>query len=185
MKNNKKLVVSVAIALIGLALLIFLDQWTKQWAVQTLMDQPDIILIKDVLVLQYLENTGAAFGLLKNQGWLFIVFTLMFLLFGGYLFKKMPKTKRFIPLHLIVVFLLAGAIGNLIDRVMHQYVIDFIYFVLINFPVFNVADMYVTISAGILILLIIFFYKDDDFDFLNVKKDDEIAEDDNDTEEAI
>jgi len=176
MKSTKKLIVSGSIALISLALLVALDQWTKLWAVQNLMGQPDIVLIKDVLVFQYLENTGAAFGLLKNQAWLFIFFTIVFLAFAIYLFKKMPKTKRFLPLHIIIVVLLAGAIGNLIDRVSYAYVIDFIYFVPINFPIFNIADMYVTISAAILILLIIFVYNDDDFVFLNAKRDSE-AED--------
>ena len=186
MKSNKKLVISGLVALIALALLVFVDQWTKQWAVQNLMGKEDIVLIKDVLVLQYLENTGAAFGLLKNKGWLFIVFTIVFMLFGGYLFKKMPKTKRMLPLHIIVVFLLAGAIGNLIDRVLYEYVIDFIYFVPINFPIFNVADMYVTTSAFVLILLIAFFYKDEDLAFMNKKTDEQITEDDNgDTEEVI
>ena len=166
--NKKKTIITVGvISIIGLALLVGLDQWTKQLAVQHLAGQPDIILIKDILVLQYLENTGAAFGLLKNKGWIFIVFTVIFLLFGGYLFVKTPKAKRYAPLHIIVVFLLAGAIGNLIDRVLHAYVIDFIYFVPINFPIFNVADMYVTVSAVILMLLIGFYYKDEDFTFLN------------------
>ena len=188
MKNSKKIIINGIVSLIGVALLVALDQWTKQWAVQNLMGKPDIVLIKDVLVLQYLENTGAAFGLLKNQGWLFIVFTLMFLGFGAYLFKIMPKTKHYAPLHVIIVVLLAGAIGNLIDRVMYSYVIDFIYFVPINFPIFNVADMYVTISAAILILLIIFFYKDEDFAFMDKKSDKEVVNDeatDGDDEEII
>ena len=177
MKSGKKVIASGGIALIAVALLVLLDQLTKQWAVQNLMGKPDIILIKDVLVFQYLENTGAAFGLFKNQGWLFIVFSLMFLLFGAYLFKIMPKTKRYLPLHIIIVVLLAGAIGNLIDRVMYAYVIDFIYFVPIDFPVFNVADMYVTISTGFLILLIILFYKDEDFAFMDKKNVEQIETD--------
>ena len=195
MKNTKKITISGIIAVIVLALLVALDQWTKQLAVQHLAGQPDIPLIKDILVLHYLENTGAAFGLLQNKGWIFIVFTLMFLLFGGYLFAKMPKTKRYIPLYIIIVFLLAGAIGNLIDRMLHAYVIDFIYFVPINFPVFNIADMYVSVSAAILILLIIFFYKDEDFAFMNQKSDEQlesdesesatVSDDDSDVEETI
>ena len=173
MKSTKKNVIIFAVAIIAVALLVALDQWTKMWAVQNLKGQADIPLIKDVLVLQYLENVGAAFGLLKNKGWLFIVVGVIFLFFGGYLFVKTPKTKRFMPLFVIIVFLLAGAIGNLIDRVLYAYVIDFIYFVPINFPIFNVADMYVTISAIILMLLIAFFYKDEDFAFLNSKKESE------------
>ena len=175
-KNKNKIIIVGLISLIGLVLLVGLDQWAKQLAVQHLAGQPDIILIKDILVLQYLENTGAAFGLLKNKGWIFIIFTIVFLLFGGYLFKKMPKTKRYLPLHIIIVFLLAGAIGNLIDRVLYAYVIDFIYFVPINFPIFNIADMYVTVSAVILMLLIGFYYKDEDFAFLNKQNEESDSE---------
>ena len=57
----------------------------------------------------------------------------------------------------------AGAIGNLIDRMIHHYVIDFFYFSLINFPIFNVADIYVTLSAIALILVIFFYYKEEDY----------------------
>jgi len=170
MNNNKKGIVWGIIAIISVVILIGLDQWTKQLAVEHLAGQPDIPLIKDVLVFHYLENFGAAFGLFKNKGWLFIVITIMFLLFATYLFVKMPKSKRYLPLHIIMIFLLAGAIGNLIDRVSHSYVIDFIYFVPINFPVFNIADIYVTVSMAILILLIIFYYKDEDFAFLNKER---------------
>jgi len=169
--SKKRGIVSGVLSVVGLALLIGLDQWTKYLAVQHLVGQPDIPLIENILVLHYLENVGAAFGLLKNQGWLFIVITMMFLAFSSYLFVKMPKTKRYVPLHVVLVFLLAGAIGNLIDRVMNAYVVDFIYFVPINFPVFNIADIYVTVSAIILILLIAFHYKDADFAFLNANKE--------------
>lgn len=67
----------------------------------------------------------------------------------------------------------AGAIGNFIDRIFRHYVVDFIYFELIDFPIFNVADMYVVIAAFLLIFVSIFIYKEDrDFDFINPKKGD-------------
>jgi lipoprotein signal peptidase len=169
MNKSRKSITWGIIAIICLAILIVLDQWTKQLAVQHLAGQADIPLIKDVLVLHYLENVGAAFGLFKNQGWLFIIVTMIFLVCAIYLFVKMPKSKRYLPLHSLIIFLLAGAIGNLIDRITNNYVIDFIYFVPINFPVFNIADIYVTVSALILMLLIAFYYKDADFTFLNTK----------------
>ena len=78
----------------------------------------------------------------------------------------MPKSKKFLPLNYIIVFLIAGAVGNYIDRIINHYVVDFIYFSLINFPVFNVADCYVTVSVIILFILILFFYKDEDLDYL-------------------
>ena len=65
-------------------------------------------------------------------------------------------------MHLILIFLIAGAIGNFIDRILYHYVIDFIYFSLINFPVFNVADIYVTCSVFVLFILILFVYSEDE-----------------------
>ena len=64
----------------------------------------------------------------------------------------------------IIIFLSAGAIGNYIDRVSNNYVVDFIYFSLIDFPVFNVADIYVTVAIFFLLILILFYYKDEDLD---------------------
>ena len=65
----------------------------------------------------------------------------------------------------------AGGIGNLIDRVRLNYVVDFIYFSLIDFPVFNVADIYVTVSMFLLLILVLFYYKDEDFQFLKWKRE--------------
>lgn len=66
----------------------------------------------------------------------------------------------------IIVLLVSGAIGNFIDRCLNNYVIDFFYFKLIDFPVFNVADIYVTVAAILLILLFCFYYKEEDIDML-------------------
>lgn len=68
------------------------------------------------------------------------------------------------PLHILLTLIGAGAAGNLLDRLIFSYVRDFIYFSLINFPVFNVADMYVTVSTILLAILIIFVYRDEDFE---------------------
>ena len=74
----------------------------------------------------------------------------------------------------IICFVIsAGAIGNFLDRVRLNYVVDFIYFSPINFPVFNVADIYVTVSFAVLILLIFFKYKEEDFDFLSFRRREE------------
>ena len=78
----------------------------------------------------------------------------------------MPVSRRMLPLRLITVALAAGAIGNMIDRIVHHYVVDFIYFCLIDFPIFNVADIYVTCSCVLALILIFFYYEDEEFDFL-------------------
>ena len=83
---------------------------------------------------------------------------------------RFPAEKKYDPLLLVASFIAAGAIGNLIDRVMRKSVVDFIYFVPIDFPVFNVADIFVSCATAALMLLILFYYKDDDLDFLKNKR---------------
>ena len=151
--------------LIGLAmagLLIALDQWTKALAVKYLMNQQPFVIWDGVFELHYLENRGAAFGIMQGQHVFFLVIALVVLLAVVYLFCKMSKDAKFVPLRLIAIAVLAGAWGNMIDRVRLGYVVDFFYFKLINFPIFNVADIYVSVGMVILALLIFFYYKDED-----------------------
>ena len=151
--------------LIGLAtavLLIALDQWTKALAVKHLMNQQPFVIWDGVFELHYLENRGAAFGIMQGQQVFFLVIALVVLLAVVYLFCKMSKDAKFVPLRLIAIAVLAGAWGNMIDRVRLGYVVDFFYFKLINFPIFNVADIYVSVGMVILALLIFFYYKDED-----------------------
>lgn len=85
-------------------------------------------------------------------------------------FRKIPEEKHFVPLKACLYFVGAGAVGNMIDRVFRKYVVDFIYFSLINFPVFNVADIYVTVAAFMLVVLILFFYQEEDLNRVFSKK---------------
>ena len=155
---------------IAVVLLVLLDQWTKVLAIQHLMNSDGITIIPKVFRLYYLENRGSAFGLMQNQKVFFVVFTIIVLAVLTLLYRKIPDTKRMLPLKIAGVLIYAGAIGNFIDRVRQSYVVDFFYFELIDFPVFNVADIYVTTAAIALIILVIFFYKDEDFQFLSVRK---------------
>ncbi len=72
-------------------------------------------------------------------------------------------------LHITLVFIASGAIGNLIDRIRNDYVVDFLYFSLIDFPIFNVADIYVTLSSVFLVILLLFVYKETDLEFLSFR----------------
>lgn len=90
----------------------------------------------------------------KND--LFAVLTIVVLVLLAIVYQRIPLNRRFLPLNIIAVGIFAGAAGNLIDRVIHHYVIDFFYFSLINFPIFNVADIYVTLSAVALIIAVLF-----------------------------
>lgn len=184
-KKDKKTIIFSGLFLL---LLIAIDQFTKHLAVLFLKEKTAIPIIKDVFELRYLENTSAAFGidpisLLQNifhfevfeqnpdlylqfrMGFFYILTITMIALFI-YGFLKIPKVKRLVFLDLIVIFLTAGAIGNLIDRITQQYVVDFLYFKLIDFPIFNVADIYVTCSAITLLVLGIFYYKDEDIELI-------------------
>ena len=96
----------------------------------------------------------------------FYVLTLCVTVFLIFVFTKIPNVKRYKYIDIVLTFFIAGAIGNLIDRVCHKYVIDFLYFKLINFPIFNVADIYVTCAAIAMIALGMFYYTDDDIDVI-------------------
>lgn len=158
-------------ALFAFILLILLDQWTKSLAVKYLMNQEPFVIISKVFQLRYLENRGAAFGMLQGQKTFFMISAAIAILFICYAYFKLPWNKRFHPLRVIGLLIGAGAVGNLIDRVCLGYVVDFFYFELIDFPIFNVADIYVTVATFVLAALIIFFYKEDELDCLFPKKE--------------
>lgn len=162
----KKESLKMALSFLAVTLLVIADQVTKKLAVMYLKGTNGIDLIKGILKLQYLENFGAAFGILQNATWLFLIMTLILLGMFIWLMYKIPFTKHFLPMHVLLVFFMAGAIGNFIDRFLHAYVIDFIYVSLIDFPIFNVADIYVTCSCIAFAIYIIFFYKEEEFSFL-------------------
>lgn len=164
MKNKIIMYMTAAVVLV-LAAVLF-DQWTKVLAVTNLRLQEDIPLIPGVFVLHYLENTGAAFGVLKDRQLFFIFFTVFVLAFLVYLlFRSLiqgirTQKKCFYSLFWSLCFLCAGAIGNLIDRINTGYVVDFLYIKLIDFPIFNVADCYVTMSIAVIFVTILFFFDD-------------------------
>lgn len=145
------------LALIFTALLV-LDQFTKYLAVTHLKNKPSITLIENWLNLTYVENSGAAFGMFQNATIFFAVITIL-VVFGilYYLLREVNNNDIFLNLTLVII--MAGAIGNLIDRLRLGFVIDFIHSPLggiYNFPVFNFADMYITISAILIIIYTLF-----------------------------
>jgi len=157
--------------LIGAVLLIILDQWTKYMVLLHIKPVDSIPLIQGVLSFTYHENRGAVWGIMQGQIPILIVSTVIILAVVLWIYSRIPDTKKYLWLRIIAVMVTAGAIGNFIDRLFRHYVVDFIYFELIDFPIFNVADMYVVIAAFLLIFVSIFVYKEDsDFDFINPKK---------------
>lgn len=153
-----------------LMVLVAVDQITKNYAVLYLRNQPAYSVIDGVLEFNYLENRGMAFGLLQDQTILFLFFGVIFLLVITYVLFKSPVGKKYTIMHFLLTVITAGAIGNMIDRLHYGFVVDYIYVVLINFPIFNIADIYVTVGTFVLILLFLFYYKEDDLSFLNFKQ---------------
>ena len=103
----------------GLVALVFgivLDQWTKFLATTYLKEKEDIVLIKNVFCLHYLENRGAAFGIFQGQKTFFIITTLLLLSAALYFYIRLPYTKRFAAFRICTVLVAAGGIGNMIDR---------------------------------------------------------------------
>lgn len=154
---------------IAVTLLTGIDQLTKFLAVENLKNKADIPLIPNVLYLQYLENRGAAFGIFQDKKIFLVLLTSLILIGVCYVLWKIPADKKYIYLKLLCFLITAGGIGNLIDRIRLDYVIDFIYFSPIDFPVFNVADIYVSVGMVLLFIVVLFYYKDEDFEFLKWK----------------
>lgn len=138
-------------------LMVLLDQLTKLWASITLMKVDTIPIIPTIFHLTYVENRGAAFSILQNKRGFFLIITIVVLIaIYGALQKRVVTTK----IGRISLYLIAGgAIGNLIDRIFRGYVIDLFDFRIIHFPVFNVADIFVTIG-GILLMYFLLFQSD-------------------------
>lgn len=152
--------------ILGVILLVFLDQYTKFLAKAHLERHTDLVLWKNVFVLRYIENRGAAFGMMQGGFLFFYLLTTVVLIGILLILRRTPATRRYLPLRFGLFLLFCGALGNLIDRVFRGYVVDFFYFQLIDFPVFNVADCYVTVSAVLLVLLAFFYYDESEYDYI-------------------
>lgn len=165
MNKLKKYIMDIILLIV----LVIIDQYTKYLAVVNLKSQAAYNIINGVLELNYLENRGAAFGMLQNQKIFFIFVAVIFLAVIIFVLIKAPNDSKYNRLHILLVTISAGAVGNMIDRLRNNYVVDFIYFSIINFPIFNFADICVTIGTAILVIDILFVYKDHDFYFLSFK----------------
>lgn len=168
-KKSKKWVMFFIDFLIAGALLSF-DQYTKYLAISYLKNSPAHVLIDGVLELQYLENRGSAFGMLQNQKFFLLFVGGIFLLVILFLLFKLPEGKKFKIVHILFSVIIAGGLGNMIDRLRFDYVVDFISFVLINYPIFNVADIYIVLATIGLFFLFLFVFKEKDLEFLNFKQ---------------
>jgi len=167
--NKKKTLMIFLDILLGI-FLVWFDQFTKGLAVSRLKGQPAYSLIDGVLELQYLENYGMAFGMLQNQKILILLMDIIFMLVLLFFLLKMPVTPKFRMIHVLLVFIVSGGVGNMLDRLRLDYVVDFVSFVLINYPIFNVADIYVVCATIGLFIMFLFVLKEKDLEFLNFKQ---------------
>jgi signal peptidase II len=135
------------IYIIGILLLIGLDQLVKHWVVSTLALGQSSSVVPGVLSITRINNTGAAWSILSGHQLVFVLIAIVAaILIGYFLVRYWPNLWYRFGLSL----LLAGTIGNVIDRIVNNHVVDMFQLDFINFPIFNCADMYLTV--GILII---------------------------------
>ena len=132
---------------------IIIDQLTKWLSATYLSKIITLPIIKDVIHLTYVENRGAAFGMFANNRWVFMTTsTVMIIGLLLYLYLGLAENRLY---EISIAMIISGGIGNMIDRIALGYVVDFIDFRLINFAVFNGADSFVCVGAGLLILAMV------------------------------
>ncbi|MBQ3115370.1 MAG: signal peptidase II [Clostridia bacterium] len=139
-----------------IALSLMADLVTKRLATLYLQNT-SFPVIKNVLHLTYVENTGAAFGMYKGGRWFFIITTVLILCGIVFMLIKYKPQQKLVKVSSALV--MAGAVGNLIDRIYNGFVVDFIDFRVINYPVFNIADCCVVVGAVLFAVWVIFFEK--------------------------
>lgn len=149
--------------------LVALDQVTKYVAVRNLKEQAPFIIWDGVFELHYLENRGAAFGMLQNGKVFFVFAAILMMTVIVFVLVKTPLSPKYRAWHILLVPIAAGGIGNMIDRLRLDYVIDFFYIKLIDFPIFNVADIYVTVGVALLIIFMLFVWKEEDLKFISLQ----------------
>jgi signal peptidase II len=179
----------VLVPLLFLAGMVGLDQWTKYLTIQHLSDGHEVKFIGDAVVFSYMQNRGMAWGFFQNAQFVLCLLTVLAIAVIIFLYVRTPFEKEYRPIRIAEVMLVGGALGNLIDRIFrfdpaeggtyfHGYVVDMIYVKAINFPVFNVADIFVSLAFLSFLFLLVFVYNEDEFNkcFGNFKKKEAVKE---------
>ncbi|BBE40440.1 signal peptidase II [Streptococcus dysgalactiae] len=138
--------------------LIGLDQFSKYWIVSHIELGQIKPFIPGIVSLTYLQNNGAAFSMLQNQQWFFVIMTI--LVIGYAIYYVMTHRQLTIWKQLALLLIISGGIGNFIDRLRLSYVIDMVHLDIIDFAIFNVADAYLTLGV---ILLVVCLWKEEDY----------------------
>lgn len=166
MKKTK----SIIFAFIGILVLLTIDFISKRLALDYLVPVRGINLIKGIFGLHYVENRGAAFGVLSGKLLPVVILTPIIVILVMWLYIKSIEKVRLKAFRIFCLLFAAGSLGNFIDRVFYGFVVDFFEFQFINFPVFNVADIYLTVSTLLMLVLMLFYYKESDWDFIKKEK---------------
>lgn len=143
--------------LISIVVLLVFDQWTKQLATTHLKGTDGIPIIQNVFELYYLENRGVAFGMMQNQKLLIVSVGMIMMIVVFFFLFKVREAKNATFARICLIMIASGGIGNMIDRLCNGFVTDFLYFILIHFPIFNVADIYIVVGTILLSIYILFF----------------------------
>ncbi|MDR1066015.1 MAG: signal peptidase II [Clostridiales bacterium] len=149
----------IIIDVLALAALIAVDQVTKFLALKYLAPVESVTVIEGLLDLAFVRNNGAAFGLFQGARWFFIGLAVLIIGAIVYYYLKNRKNENFTFVRISLLLITSGAIGNFIDRFATGYVVDFFNVRFIQFPVFNVADIYIVVGTIMLIVYIVFFMK--------------------------
>lgn len=170
------------ILLLLLCILVALDQFSK-WLICEKLDTDQhyhYVVCKHLLNFEYVENRGVAFGMFSGKQVAISVMVVLVTLCIIYVIYIIEHTltqlesvnayRKFVSLQVIGLFMIAGSIGNMLDRLRYGYVVDFIQFDFIDFPVFNVADCYVTISVFVLLIMVLFFLSEEELILLKFRK---------------
>lgn len=136
-------------------LIVAADQISKYLVIKNIGVSDTITVIKGIFDFVYVKNSGGAFSIMNNATWLLALISVVFCIGTVVYFAKCKPKKKSVCLALSLMF--AGAAGNAIDRIFRGFVVDFIKTVFMDFPVFNIADIAITIGAVLLVIHIVFF----------------------------
>jgi len=156
--------------IILLMLCLLSDRISKYFVIKKLKGHAAVSLFNGVFEFRYTENPGAAFSVLKDQTSFFVLICIVVILTGGYFLIKSPGRSKYILSHIFITMILGGAISNIVDRLMYSAVVDFIYVNSFDFPIFNIADIFLTVGTLGLVWALVFYYKEDDLNFLRFKE---------------
>ncbi len=169
MKTIDKRMLWIADVLVCILALVA-DRVTKGIVNKKLAVGESVDVIKGVFQFLHVENTGASWGIFKGGAVFFIILALVVCAGIAVIITRIPGKTKYFRLHMALSFIVAGAVGNVIDRLQKGSVTDFLYAQFIDFPVFNVADIYIVLATIWVIIMTLFIFKDEDLEFLNFGK---------------